>query len=441
MLSKPLNIFVVGLDDVHLAQLKTLPNAAAYHFHALFTHQEIKKLDHFPVQELLTDGIDQLKLFPDGVDAIVGYWDFPVSTVLPLLRQAVGLPTPSLESVLKCEHKYWSRLLQQQVIPLHVPRFAAVNPFAEDPLGQIPLDFPFWLKPVKSVVSHLGFRINDRSDFDHAIREIRQGIGRYAIPFNRVLEKAELPAEIQAVDGHYCIAESMISSGHQCTVEGYTWHGKVVLYGVIDSHREGPTLSSFSRYQYPSSLPSSVRERMVTICQRLMPHLGYDNAPFNIEFFWDDIHDQLWLLEINTRISKSHAPLFYRVDGCYHHQVMIDLALGRQPQFPHRQGQYACAAKFMLRHYEDALVTRVPTPTAIRAIETANPFATIAIDVKAGRHLSTLKDQDSYSYEVAVIFIGGESNDDLEVKYQHVLEQLPLEFAPVNSRPAISSLG
>jgi hypothetical protein len=37
--------------------------------------------------------------------------------------------------------------------------------------------------------------------------------------------------------------------------------------------------------------------------------------------------DTIWLLEINTRISKSHCPLFRRVDGASHHQVMLDLAL------------------------------------------------------------------------------------------------------------------
>ena len=433
MTAQPLNIFVVGLEDFQRKQLESLPKAGRYCFHGLFNHRDIKDRDQLPVKELLTDGIDQLQAFPESVDAIVGYWDFPVSTLLPLLRQAMGLPSPSLESVLKCEHKYWSRLLQQQMIPKHVPRFALVDPFSADPLAQIPLDFPFWIKPVKSVSSHLGFRINDRADFDHAIQRIREGIDRYAVPFNQVLEKADLSAEIPEVDGHYCTAESIISTGHQCTVEGYVWNGEVVVYGVIDSLREGPQGSSFSRYQYPSLLPPAVWNRMGDICQRLMPHLGYDNAPFNIEFFWDDHQDHLWLLEINTRISKSHAPLFYRVDGCYHFQVMIDLALGQAPQFPRRQGQYACAAKFMVRRYEDALVTRVPTPEEIRRIEAENPFADIEIEVKQGDRLSNLKDQDSYSYEVAVIFIGGETSEDLEAKYDHILNQLPLKLEPVDT--------
>ncbi|TVR67778.1 MAG: D-alanine--D-alanine ligase, partial [Candidatus Competibacteraceae bacterium] len=108
----PYNIFVVGLDDFHLAQLQELPGAAQYAFHPLFTREELKCGNHFPVREMLEDGPRRMREFSGRVDAVVGYWDFPVSTVLPLLRRPLDLPGPSLEAVLKCEHKYWSRVEQ-----------------------------------------------------------------------------------------------------------------------------------------------------------------------------------------------------------------------------------------------------------------------------------------------------------------------------------------
>ncbi|MEJ2456309.1 MAG: D-alanine--D-alanine ligase [Candidatus Thiodiazotropha sp.] len=427
------NIFVVGLDDVHLAQLKALPDAENYRFHALYTHAELKQQDHFPVAMLLDEGIDRLKACPEQIDAVVGYWDFPVSTLLPLLREAIGLPTTSLESVLKCEHKYWSRVLQREVIPEYIPPFAAVDPFAEDVLVRPPLPFPFWLKPVKSLLSHLGFRVEDHDALRRAIREVRAGISRYAVPFNRILQYAKLPPEIMKVDGHYCIAEAIISEGRQCTLEGYVWRGDVVVYGVVDSLRDGPAGSSFSRYQYPSTLPVTVIDRMRDICRRFMRHIGYRDAPFNIEFYWDERNDRIWLLEINTRISKSHAPLFYMVDGCYHHKIMLDLALQRAPELPHRQGAFACAAKFMLRRFEDAFVTRVPSAEEIRRLEGDHPGVTIQIEVEEGMRLSSLRDQDSYSYEVAVIFVGAHSEAELEAIYGRVVERLPLEFSSPRS--------
>lgn len=426
-------IVIVGLDDQHLEQLRALPGASAYHFEALLTRDQVKHAAQFPVGWLLSEGVDQLRAKRRQVDAVIGYWDFPVSTVLPILRRAIGLPGPSLEAVLACEHKYWSRLLQAEVVPEHVPRFCAVDPFSDNPLAQISIDFPFWLKPVKAVLSNLGFRVSDVADFDQAITRIRQEIDRWATPFNLILEQAQLPTAIAGVDGRYCIAEGMICAEHQVTQEGWAFNGEIEIYGTIDSKRTGPTASSFERYQYPSQLPPTVLERMSTISRRVISHIGYDIAPFNIEYFWNPTTDQIWLLEINTRISKSHAPLFQMVDGCYHHQVMVDLGLGQRPRF--RTGQGACpiAAKFMLRRFSDAIVKRIPSAQEIAAIEDAIPCSRIEIAVEPGKRLSALRDQDSYSYEVAVVFIGGEDEAELDAKWEECRRRLPLEFEPVEN--------
>lgn len=422
------NIFVVGLDDFHLAQLQRLPKADQYAFHPLFTYREIKQQDRFPVARLLREGRRILQQSSVPVDAVIGYWDFPVSTTLPILRRAVGLPGPSLEAVLRCEHKYWSRIRQAEVVPDHVPAFCVLDPFADNPLQQLTLPFPFWLKPVKAVLSHLGFRIDDAADFRAAVERVRRHIGRYAEPFNLILEQAELPPEVAGIDGYHCVAEAIISAGSQCTQEGYAFGGGVEVYGTIDSLRCGPTQSSFSRYQYPSALPDSVRQRMTAISRRLMGHIGYEMAPFNIEFFWDAGEDRIWLLEVNTRISKSHGPLFHMVDGVYHHQVMVDLGLGRAPQWGRSKGDYPMAAKFMLRYYADARVTRAPDRAEIAAIEAAVPGTQLQVAVWQNMWLSELRDQDSYSYEVATVFVGGRNQPELEAKFHACMERLPLRL-------------
>lgn len=425
------NVFVVGLDDFNLSQMESMPAAKDCRFHALFRVEEVKRGDYLPVRRMLTEGMERLRHFPGSVDAIVGYWDFPVSTLLPLLRQPFGLPSPSFRSVLRCEHKYWCRLEQQQVVPETSPDFCAVNPFAGDPLADVTLDFPFWLKPVKSVSSHLGFMVRNRADFDHAIAEIRTGILRFAKPFNYLLEQAELPPEVAAVDGTHCIAEGVISRGRQCTLEGYVHEGQVHCYGLVDSIRNGRCRSCFSRYQYPSRMPDRVRAEMESVARRFMNHIGFDKGPFNIEFYWDGGADRIWLLEVNTRISKSHCPLFREVDGISHHQVMLDLALGRRPDFPQRRGRYRHAAKFMWRVYEDAEVTSVPDRDQIRRIEQRYPGTEILLQVHPGMRLSDMKEQDSYSYEIAVIYLGGNSQEALRRRYRQITEELAIGLAPV----------
>lgn len=420
------HIVVVGLDSFHRQQLESLPHP--WHFHQLFHTDELKRRDEFPVSMLLDDGPRALREAPHPVDAVVGYWDFPVSTTLPVLRRRIGLPTPSLESVLACEHKYWSRLRQREALPDLVPEFCAVDPFAEDPMQAITIELPFWLKPVKSLRSHLAFRVDDWSDFTDAIDATRQGIRRYGEPFNEILDLAEIPADVSDVSGNHCIAESVAVGERQCTVEGYSLGDEIVTYGVVDSLRDGSSASSLTRYQYPSKAPESVQRRMQRATESLIAHLGYRDGPFNIEYFWSDRSADLTLLEVNPRLSKSHAPLFRLVDGRYHHEVMVAVALGSRPEMPYRQGRYSIAAKFMHRVYEDGIVTRAPTPEEIGEIESDVVGVTIHVDVGEGDRLSDLTDQDAYSFELAQMFIGADTEEELQEKYEKSLRRLPLEI-------------
>lgn len=425
------HVFVVGLDDFNLELMRALPKAHDYRFHRLYSAEEVKSGPEIPIARMLLDGLDRLHRFGEPIEAIVGYWDFPVSTILPLLRQPFGLPSPSLEAVLKCEHKYWCRLEQRQCIPETSPVFCVVDPFADDPLAQIELDFPFWLKPIKSVSSHLGFRVNNRRDFRHAIEHIRGGIRRFAEPFNHLLNLAGVPEHIARVDGWHCLAESIIARGAQCTVEGYVHQGDVEVYGVVDSIRSGRHRSSFSRYQYPSRIPKAIQAEMADISTTLMRHIGLDDSPFNIEFFWDRRANRINLLEVNPRISRSHCPLFEAVDGVSHHQVMLDVARGCKPEFPRRQGRYRYAAKFMRRADEDAVVGALPSQRQLSAIHERFPSAKIHLDLCPGMRLSQLKDQDSYSYELAAIYLGANSQHELLRQWESIKEQLNITLLPV----------
>jgi len=432
------NIFVFGLDEFHRAQLETLGGPDEYHFHELYSHAQVKPAGNveFPVAGLLRGAREKLAAFPARVDAVVGFWDFPVSTMLPLLRAPHHLPSPSFEAVLKCEHKYWSRLEQRHAVPRFTPSFCAVDPFADDPVAGITINYPFWIKPVKSASSYLGFKVRNRHELDQALAVTRRGIHRFGNPFNYLLQHVELPAEVAPVDGNHCIVEAIIAADRQCTLEGYVHAGEVVVYGIVDSFRSGLHPSAFTRYQYPTTLPGTVQERMVEVAGAFLRHIGYDDSPFNMEFFWDSLTDDLWLLEVNSRISKSHAPLFRLVDGMYHHKVMVDTALGRKPDFPYRQGEHKYAAKFMWRVASDAIVARVPSMDEVRALEQRVPELQIQFHVRKGMRLSELADQDSYTYEIAVLFLGGDSESELQEKYAFCQESLHLHLHPLSGARA-----
>jgi biotin carboxylase len=432
------NIFVIGLEPFNLKLLQDLNAGGQYRFHDVLAYDEAvrPRSGRIDFNALLEKAKQRLAGFSGTVDAIIGYWDFPASVLAPVLSRHCGLPGPSLEALAACEHKYWCRIEQQRVIPDLIPRFCAVDPFAGDPFSQIDLAFPFWIKPVKAHSSHLGFKIRNRRDFDACLPVIRAGIGHFAEPFDAFLAMVDVPAEIAAVSGHHCIAEEIISTGRQCTLEGYVYDGEVVVYGVVDSVRSGKHRSCFARYQYPSQLPRRVRNRMIEATARIMGHIGYDNAPFNAEFYWDPRTDGIRILEINTRLSKSHSPLFLLVDGVSHQKVGIELALGRRPDFPHRQGRHRIAAKFMVRVFEDGIVERIPDAEDIARFERRFPGAMMRVLVREGARLAHLPYQDSYSFEIAEIFLGANSQGELLMKYNEALALLPFRFAPAKAAVA-----
>ena len=76
-----------------------------------------------------------------------------------------------------------------------------------------------------------------------------------------------------------------------------------------------PNGASLERYEYPSSLPDPVKRRMRDAARRVIEATGLDDSPFNMEFYYREHDDSIALLEINARISKSHSPIFEKVEG------------------------------------------------------------------------------------------------------------------------------
>jgi hypothetical protein len=427
------NIFIIALDEFTNKLFGTVHRSNLYRYYPLLPPEKIIAAANYSMPELLAEARRTLEAFDGTVDAIVSYWDFPATLMLPTLRQAAGLPTTSTESILRCEHKYWSRAIQREVVPEMVPKVSAFNPFDDDPLARVDLDYPFWIKPVKAHSSILGFRIDNRGDFEAALPEIRERIGRFSDPFNDLFQHCDVPAEIAAIDGGYCLAEEIISAENQCTLEGYVFAGEPHIYGVVDSLRE-ENPSSFSRYHYPSRLPTEVQQQMIDAAIRVLRRTGLNNEPFNIEFFHDPQTGRISLLEINPRISKSHCPLFYLVEGASHQEVMLEVGLGTRPGYPHGKGRYPMATKFMVRRYTgDAIVRRVPSREEIEAMQREIDGVLVVLWVKEGDRLSNFIDTDSYSFEYANIFIGGESEEELLDKYRRCRELLPFEFEPVTA--------
>jgi hypothetical protein len=425
------NVFVLGLDAQNHEVLLSLPDdGGGYRFLQLLGLDEIGQDRRVDMPGLLALAARRLDSFEGTVDAIIGFWDFPVSSLVPLLCRERGLPCAPLEAVVRCEHKYWSRLEQRAVIPEAIPPFRGVGLDATaKPEG---LSYPLWVKPVKAFSSQLAFRVTDDTGFREAMGRIEAGAGRLGESFQWVMDRVRPPPEVAELGGTAALAEEEVT-GDQLTVEGYVLGGVPHVYGIVDSHRY-PGTSSFLRYEYPSKVPEEAGERLAGLSERVVSRMGLDNVTFNIEYFHDPRSGAVRLLEINPRHSQSHARLFELVRGLSNHEICLRVVLGREPE-PEREGEYAVAAKWFLRRFRDGFVSAVPTPEDVARAEGTAPGTKVEIVARRGRRLSDLPFQDSYSFDLAHVFVGARDTAECERRYRDCVRELPFTILDTDEEP------
>lgn len=432
--AEPKNVFILGHDAQHQEDVTQITGLNEIAIHALLNADELINQDHYDIDQMLNKARAILNSF-SHVDAIVCHWDFPVTSMHSILCEEYNLPAPSLTSLLKCAHKYWSRLEQRKAVPQNTPNFCAVNPFDDNALNKIELDYPFWIKPIEGYGSMLGFKITSDQDFSEAMEQSRKVIKTLGDPFNTILKRVGKPPELEGIDGNWMIAEQYIT-GLEFAPEGYVHNGDCQIHGMIDMVI-GSNGKSFERYEYPSTLPETVQQRGIEISKKLMRHVGFDNGCFNIEYFWNRETDDIWIVEINPRISQSHSYLFEKVKGLSNHEVAIKIALGEAPHFEQNNGPFKCAAKFLHRRYDrtNMIATRVPQAEDIQALQRHNqPHTLVHMRLQPGMELADMKEQDPYSYVIAEIMIAAQDQRELEEKYRTAAEQLPFEFAPLQRK-------
>ncbi|MBA2733714.1 MAG: ATP-grasp domain-containing protein [Acidobacteria bacterium] len=352
----------------------------------------------------------------NGVTSGVGYPGMPVSSII---ADRFRLPSPRVDRVLLCEHKYYSRVAQQALVPDATPIFELVDPENVNGLADS-LSFPLFLKPVKSCFSINAGEIRSPEMFR---RKVGSGLlpSGFLKPLNDLLHAyTDFP-----LDASYLLAESILE-GTQVSLEGYVFDGKVHILGIIDSVMYPGTIS-FQRFEYPSRLGEAVQKRMAQIAETFIKGIGYDNALFNIEFMYNSGTDEIHIIEINPKIASQFTDLFEKVDGLSSYSPLLQIALGEEPDFPKGQGAFRVAASCVLRTFENKRVLSVPSQVQVDALVERFPDARIEISVSAGKLLSDVM-QDGNSFRYGLINIGADSHEELNAKFELCKSLLDFRF-------------
>lgn len=352
----------------------------------------------------------------NGVTSGVGYPGMPVSSII---ANRFHLPGPRTDRVLLCEHKYYSRLAQQRLVPDATPGFQLIDPDNLDGVADS-LSFPLFLKPVKSCFSINADKILNSESLRRRVGSSLLPEG-FLKPLNDLLRAyADFP-----LDASYLIAESLLE-GTQTSLEGYVFDGQVHILGIVDSVMYPDTIS-FRRFEYPSRLSEDVQRRMSQIAEIFIGGIGYNNALFNIEFMYNSGTDEIHIIEINPKIASQFTDLFEKVDGVSSYAPLLELALGEEPRFPRRQGAFKVAASCVLRTFEDKRVLSVPSQAQVEHLLKRFPDARVEINASQGKLLSDVM-QDGKSFRYGLINIGADSHEELDAKFELCKSLLDFQF-------------
>ena len=424
-------LFPQEYDDLALAPLEALHSH--YEFvregFDLFTFPSNARLLWFNV-ELFVQKLAR-KFRSRKIVAVVSTHEQFGALAASLFSEKLGLPGTPLKSLLTAQHKYLSRQIHREASPDNVPPFCGFR-YDADVTSAITINYPIFVKPVKAAFSVLAKRCQD----EDALREHLKFrlwekiiIKRLTWPFRRVSVK-HLDCEI---DADCFIAEGCIDGAIQVCVDGYAHDGKVHILGTVDSVMY-PGTNAFMRFEYPSQLRADHVGRLETVARRAVEAIGFAHGLFNVELFFDQKTERITIIEINPRMAGQFSDLYERVDGKSLWALELELALGKTPVWPHREGKFGAAASFVFREFGDA-VKQAPPEAEQDWLTRTYPDARLFLDIK---HSTSRARETKWlgTYRYALVHMGGIDHDDLIARFANVCKHL--DFDGTTSPEAVS---
>lgn len=386
----------------------------------LFEFPGFLELPFFSTRKFIERMIKKVR--QEKIDAVLSSDEYIGAILAAAISQQVGLAGSDPSKIILAQHKYFSRLIQQkhcseasvncELIPQNIRKFEAKLPF------------PFFVKPVKGTFSLFAKKVKDHDDlknhmdFNWYERLILNTITR---PFNQLIKDHSGLSK----NANFFIGEELIE-GIQVTVDGFVFNSKVTICGIVDSVMF-PNTNIFERFEYPSKLLPSVQQRMNHIVEDLIHGVGFENAQFNVELFYNSETDTIKIIEINPRLSYQFGDLYENVDGANTYQILLDLALGQPPQFVKGNGEFQCTASFVLRTFEGKALKSIPETNHISNFNDRYPESNVKVYGKKGTKLSgEMRAIGSYRY--GIVNVGAHSLLDLFSIYEDVLDSLPFSF-------------
>lgn len=424
-MTAPRRILVLFPDEWDRAAAADPRHAGRYEFHFagfdLFRFPENARLFTFDALAF----VDRLarRCARLGIEGVVTSDEQFGPFTAALVAQRLGLAHASIEAVIATQHKYYARRAFERIAPEANGRFGLLRRDFDAP-ADVPLPFPFYVKPAKAAYSVLARRVDTYAEL---VRHTRFApfeaaiIDRLVRPFADVMR-----AHSALTEGPYSMVCEEIARGAQVTANGYLRDGKAVMLGTVDSVMY-PGTDHFRRFQYPSSLPEGDLARIDALAVRLVEGMGLRHGMFNVEMRLDPRTGGLRVIEINPRAAGQFYDLFHRVDGYCLFEALLQLECGEVPAIARRGGRERHAASFVLRDLAGAGLPRLPGADEIVRLRARHPGAHVMVYPKRGGELAReMKWLGSYRY--AVCNVGGSSVEEMTERFAAICADI--DFHP-----------
>lgn len=161
---------------------------------------------------------------------------------------------------------------------------------------------------------------------------------------------------------------------------------------------------------------------MIELVQRLMSKSDLNCTFFNVELVYDEVTEQISIIEINPRMSYQFANSFSFVDGIntFEQQLLL-LTSNQNIEWVPRKGKYRVAGSFVLRRFTDAFVKQIPNQMQIDHVQKQYPETEVKVLCHSGQR-----------FRYAIVNTGGETWDQLYLAFEQVEKILEFQFLPTS---------
>ncbi len=386
------------------------------------TIESTEKIFDYGVRAYLEHTVNLINQYPEMYDGIVGTHDSS-AVFAAIISELTGKIFASVESIINCQHKYLSRMIQSRYLPEHIPEFCLDLDYFKNPEQ---FSGYFFIKPVRANISFGSHVIATPEEMQYFVTWESQEIVKQNEYFFEALDfycPNYLQYNIEACNQFLC--EGLIS-GEQVTVDGFICNGEVQCFGITKAvfFQES---NSFSHHEFPYKFTSGLENKILDTISQLVPALGIENSFFNIELRVDQEREKFYVIEVNSRIAFQFAKTIQAVTGTDPLHLLCDVAVGERPFFTMDDPEFSCCYNFELHSFQDKYIKRTPLQSDYEEIKLIYPEVLIRNLVYEHTWLSDYKhNPDSYRY--CIIDVPGNSREEIMDKYHHVISLLGYEF-------------